>query len=407
MPFETQGRDSEFHTRCHAFAQWFHEHGIAWSGTPAELASELSKNVQTNEVNRIFLDFDQLFAFLEANAQALRELGVDVFLRKASGQPRSISLRTIPQAKTAQATPPVNARVDQQSGIERLENELALGRPNDGYEELDTLRAKMFQPNKAWQAKKLTPQFVEAAPPTDPVNEIGRAKTYEPIDSFRPTRLLPLVLLIAIFVVGYFIVRSLQSDTPAERPVTKQAEPHYSQNHSPEEHTPRTEEKTTRTDDVTAQNNSKHMLSANPPKGGAEISTLTREAVEQRKGASQYELGMRYTQGQGVKPDKVVGYAWLVLARSNGDRRSEGTLRALTPQLSPNQLQKVRVVLGDWHARGFGVPTDYVAAHSWFTLAEVAGSAEAKVRKKQIEGRMTPRQIQDANTRTTAWLSRH
>jgi hypothetical protein len=148
-------------------------------------------------------------------------------------------------------------------------------------------------------------------------------------------------------------------------------------------------------------------LSANSPKGDAEISTLTREAVEQRNGASQYELGMRYTQGQGVKPDKVVGYAWLVLARSNGDRRTEGTLRALTPQLSPTELQEVRVVLGDWHARGFGVPSDYVAAHTWFSLAEVAGSAEAKVRKKQIEGRMSPGQIQDANAKTKAWLSRH
>jgi hypothetical protein len=407
MPIEAPGRDSEFHTRCHAFAQWFHEHGIAWSGTPTELASELSKNVQTDEVNRVFFDLDQLFAFLEANAQALREFGVDVFLRKASGKPRSISLRTIPQeAKTTQATPPTNASVDQQSNMDTSGNELALGTPNDGYEELDTLRAKIIQTNKAGQAKKSAPKLVETAPPTDAVKEVGIAEKYEPIDSFRPTRLLPLVLLIAIFIMGFFIVRSLQIGTPRETPVTTQADPQYSQS-SPGEHTRRPEEKTARTDGVTARTKSNPMVSVSAPEVGAEISTLTREAVEQRKGASQYELGMRYTHGQGVKPDKVVGYAWLVLARSNGDPRSEGTLRALTPQLSPTELQKVRLVLGDWHARGFGVPTDYVAAHSWFTLAEVAGAAEAKIRKKQIEERMSPRQIQDANTRTTAWLSRH
>ena len=400
MPIEAPGRDSELHTRCHAFAKWFHEHGIAWSGTPAELTSELSKNVQTDRANRVFLDLDQLFAFLEANAQALRDFGVEVLLRKASGQPRSISLRRIPQeAKTTQVTSPVKARVNQQSGIDRMENELALGAPNGGYEELDTLRAKMFRTNKAGHAKKSPPKLVEAALPMEAVKEIGIADQYEPIDSFRPTRLLPLALLIAIFVGGFFILRSLQNETPRDRPVTTQAEPQYSQD-SPEE-------KTARTDDVTTQNKSKPLLSANSPKGDAEISTLTREAVEQRKGASQYELGMRYTQGQGVKPDKVVGYAWLVLARSNGDRRTEGTLRALTPQLSPTELQEVRVVLGDWHARGFGVPSDYVAAHTWFSLAEVAGSAEAKVRKKQIEGRMSPGQIQDANTKTKAWLSRH
>jgi hypothetical protein len=59
-----------------------------------------------------------------------------------------------------------------------------------------------------------------------------------------------------------------------------------------------------------------------------------------------------------------------------------------------NRIAKVRLVLDDWNARGFGAPSDYVVAHSWFTLAEVAGSAEAKVRKKQLrqnESRRNPR----------------
>ena len=412
MPFEAPGHDSEFHIRCHALAQWFHEHGIAWSGTPAELASELSQNLQKDEVNRVFLDSDQLFAFLEANAQALREFGIDLCLRKASGLPRSISFLTIPEEpKSAQAATAVNASVDQQSGVDTTENELPLGDPHDGYGDLDTLRAKMFRTNNPWQAKKSPPKLVEEAPSTDAVKEIGITEKYEPINSFRPTLLLPLVLLIAIFVVGYvigfFILRSLKSETPGERPVASKAEPQHSRRNSTGEQTRRTEEERARTVDVATQKASKPKLGGNSFKVDAEISALTREAVEQRNGASQYELGMRYAQGQGVKPDKVVGYSWLVLARSNGDQRSESTLRALTPQLSPIELQKVRLMLGDWYARGFGVPADYVAAHSWFTLAEVAGSAEAKVQKKRMEARMSPRQIQDANTRTTAWQSRH
>jgi TPR repeat protein len=142
-----------------------------------------------------------------------------------------------------------------------------------------------------------------------------------------------------------------------------------------------------------------------------QASTLTkdliREATDKRLPASQYELGNRYAEGRGIATDKVAAYVWIVLARFNGDQRGAEQLKALAKQLSPSELQRVRLALGDSFARGKGVTRNDVLAHSWYSLAVLAGSAEARTRKHEIESKMTPEQIHDAETRTTAWLSRH
>jgi len=96
-----------------------------------------------------------------------------------------------------------------------------------------------------------------------------------------------------------------------------------------------------------------------------------------------------------------------VIALNNGETRSEAALQSLSPHLSSLDVQKIRLTLGDWYAHGRGVEKDLVAAHKWFALAEVAGSAEATVRKKDLEDGMSSTQIQQAEENTTAWLSRH
>jgi len=400
MSFEVPGADPAVRTQCHAFAQWFRQHGISWSGTPAELVSEISKNAQVSKVDAVLLDADRVFTFLEVNGRALSDFGVDVSLRKASGLPRSISLRSVPQVPHTAGSVAVGDVSVNQSGIENLDPK-ALGGSNDSSRDLDTLRGKVSGTHKQSQAKKSLdaahPTLDEAARKTRTVKEDGIEFKYEPIDSPRPARLLAFVGVMLTFVVGFAIVTSLQNETPAGRPVTttsRQASQWSA------------ERKKAPIKDSTPQSKSKPMLGSTDD-GNAEVTRLTREAVEQRRGASQYELGVRYAKGLGVKPDRVVGYAWLVLARSNGDRRSEGVLRALTSQLPANELQRVRLVLGDWYAHGFGVRTNYVVAHSWFRLAEISGSNEATMRKKQMEARMSPKQIQDANTMTAAWLGGH
>ena len=116
---------------------------------------------------------------------------------------------------------------------------------------------------------------------------------------------------------------------------------------------------------------------------------------------------MRYAQGRGVERDQVSAYTWLVLARVNGATGTDDLLQKLGSRLSQLDLQKVRVSIGNSYAQGVGVPRDLVAAHSWFALAEVAGSADATLLKKKLEGHMSQAQIKEAQSRTTEWLSRH
>jgi TPR repeat protein len=60
-------------------------------------------------------------------------------------------------------------------------------------------------------------------------------------------------------------------------------------------------------------------------------------------------------------------------------------------------------VLGGMHAKGEGVPTDFVRAHMWFNLAAAQGTSHAAEFRDAVAQRMTPAQIAEAQRLAREW----
>ena len=122
---------------------------------------------------------------------------------------------------------------------------------------------------------------------------------------------------------------------------------------------------------------------------------------------AQYELGVAYARGQGVHSDYTVASTWLILATANGEGRSDGLIRELTPKLSESETGRIRWNLGEMYANGFGVQADKVTAYMWHCLAEAAGENRSRRAKYKLALTMTRGEVSDANARPSAWLRRH
>lgn len=61
--------------------------------------------------------------------------------------------------------------------------------------------------------------------------------------------------------------------------------------------------------------------------------------------------------------------------------------------------------LGMMYSTGHGVPFDAVAAHKWFNLAAMMGSAPAKSYRKELAGEMQSDEIAEAQRQARQWLS--
>ncbi len=62
--------------------------------------------------------------------------------------------------------------------------------------------------------------------------------------------------------------------------------------------------------------------------------------------------------------------------------------------------------LGMLFSTGQGaIDYDIVTAHKWFNLAATMGHEDAKLRRKELAGEMTPDQIADAQRSAREWLS--
>jgi hypothetical protein len=101
---------------------------------------------------------------------------------------------------------------------------------------------------------------------------------------------------------------------------------------------------------------------------------------------AQWKLGLGYIQGIGVPPDERMAVVWFKRAANHGDIRAQ---RALS----------------DVYLSGRGVPRDYVRAYTWASIA--AGlRGNDNDRLKVIGSRMTAVQIKDARRRISIWWER-
>jgi uncharacterized protein len=111
-----------------------------------------------------------------------------------------------------------------------------------------------------------------------------------------------------------------------------------------------------------------------------------RLSAEQGNAMAQSNLGLMYANGQGVAQDDKEAVKWFRLSAEQGFARAQDNL-------------------GEMYGNGQGVAQDYVQAHKWFNLAGANGYEDGRKNRDNIEKRMTPAQIAQAQEMTRQWFA--
>ena len=103
-------------------------------------------------------------------------------------------------------------------------------------------------------------------------------------------------------------------------------------------------------------------------------------ALQKGDAEAQFNLGLMYYRGQGVRQDDKTALRWFRLAAEQGHAEAQ-------------------LVLGAMYYGGYGVSQDYITAHMWANIAAVNGSEMASELRNAIAEEMTPAQIHAAQKR--------
>jgi len=102
-----------------------------------------------------------------------------------------------------------------------------------------------------------------------------------------------------------------------------------------------------------------------------------RPLAEQGHADAQFNLGVMYSNGQGVPQDNAQARDWLQKAAEQG-------------------MADGQVKLGIMYQDGLGVLQDYVQAHMWYNLAAAQNQELATKLRAALADDMTPEQIAEA-----------
>jgi hypothetical protein len=103
---------------------------------------------------------------------------------------------------------------------------------------------------------------------------------------------------------------------------------------------------------------------------------------------AQWQMGVRYHDGQGVPQDDAQAVRWFQLAADRGNVAAQGAL-------------------GAYYWRGRGVPADLLKAYFWSSLAMAQGDEMSKSRIEGLSSQMTGAQISFARQQAEDWISSH
>ena len=124
------------------------------------------------------------------------------------------------------------------------------------------------------------------------------------------------------------------------------------------------------------------------PQDYAEAAKWYRMAAEQGAAGAQFNLGLLYSNGEGVSQDYAEAAKWFRMAAEQG-------------------VADAQFNLGVMYANGDGVPQDYVKAYMWLNLAAARGKSEDKKSRDTVAGWMTPAEIQEAQRLAREWFDKH
>jgi TPR repeat protein len=138
---------------------------------------------------------------------------------------------------------------------------------------------------------------------------------------------------------------------------------------------------------------------------------------------AQYEMGLRYADGEGVPQNHQDAMAWFAKAAENGNDKAQwklglGYMKGIgVPhdertavawfKRAANQGEiRAQSALSDAYLSGRGIPKDYVRAYTWAAIS--AGLRENDDDLLRLIGsRMTAGEIEDAHRRISIWWERH
>ncbi len=111
---------------------------------------------------------------------------------------------------------------------------------------------------------------------------------------------------------------------------------------------------------------------------------LLRPLAEQGDARAEQLLGTLYYYGNGVRESKVEAVKWYEDAANQGYAEAQRNL-------------------GYLYQKGIGVLRDVVRAHMWLNLAAAAGESGAVDERDELERRMSPAQIAEAEKLAREW----
>jgi TPR repeat protein len=118
-------------------------------------------------------------------------------------------------------------------------------------------------------------------------------------------------------------------------------------------------------------------------------------------------LGKAYAEGRGVQKDPVKAYACFALSSDLGNQEGETALNQLGAALSRSQLADARALVGQMYAAGVVAPVNQVAAYTWLTLAESAGSKKASQEKLTVASKLSKVEVTRAIEGAQQWQRSH
>jgi TPR repeat protein len=132
------------------------------------------------------------------------------------------------------------------------------------------------------------------------------------------------------------------------------------------------------------------------PQAAAEAAKWYQRAALQGLPAAQHMLALSYEYGTGVVTNPAEGLKWLRRAADQGYGASQHRLAEMYE--SPSRFS------GNGPYQGIG--QDYVEAHKWFNLSAASGEPGGERDRTELEKKMTPAQIDEAQRRAAAWRPR-
>ncbi len=163
------------------------------------------------------------------------------------------------------------------------------------------------------------------------------------------------------------------------------------------------------------------ILAIQDPGQGTDVNRVLNRAGA-ADSIAQYEMALRYADGEGVPQNYRDAMAWFSKAAANGNDKAEwklglGYIKGIGvphderkaavwfKRAANNGNIRAQSALSDLYLNGRGVPRDYVRAYTWASIATgLRGNDNDRLRV--IGSRMTAVQIEDAHRRISSWRER-